>query len=642
MKMQQSQPHGLREPPEKKSNIALWLCTFLFPPLLEVGHSAVEPKECNQLLQFAGVMLSYRNSTRLTTERRLKAARKSLGILSPWLYKRNGLSRFRRTQLWFQCVFPSATSGLLATGLDQHSLALLDAFSIKCFRRMYQQPVHLDHINNKDFLAQHRIRDPLKALRALCIKTMQREQYRIHHLHRSDILLFPNPSATLEHLECCLWHIEQSLTHRRSGANPSHSLDLFHCHLCERQFSTLTGLNEHLFKQHREFSGHLAIDQQHGLPTCSRCGKHFTTWYGLKHHIEYRCLLPPVQVRSQTVQEHRATLSTLLQTPMDISQNQTLCMYLATHCILCGQFLNSKAAMQIHWKTYRLTMIKYHHDFLHELKIQCGGRSPCQFCGYQFKVTHQCPVLHNLALLRLDLTLEARARMEDSTEVVPPLAEDNDRPKRRIYFDLMKDQSDPVTCAHCETKFSTMASLRRHIEQGGCPTYDSCRAKTLRCGLNTEILQAVRDHMPSVILQSPENLRLINSKCILCNKEIARRQELVRHLSQQHSEQIQASAAVASSMADICRGPNYLCFCLPERKGLHPNQRSKHQCVVFTQMAALLHVDKVVFNYSIMQYSATLEAAMQNPPSASQEGTAGVTLEHYFNRVGSRGCRCNP
>ena len=44
MKMQQSQPHGLREPLAKKCNIALWLCTFLFPHLLEVGRSTVEPK----------------------------------------------------------------------------------------------------------------------------------------------------------------------------------------------------------------------------------------------------------------------------------------------------------------------------------------------------------------------------------------------------------------------------------------------------------------------------------------------------------------------------------------------------------------------------------------------------------------------
>lgn len=91
--------------------------------------------------------------------------------------------------------------------------------------------------------------------------------------------------------------------------------------------------------------------------------------------------------------------------------------------------------------------------------------------------------------------------------VDPPPARGRIGPQRRVYFDLLKDQSDHMTCAHCETKFTTMAALRRHIEHGGCPTYNPGRARALKCGINTEILQAVRDHMPSTILQSPEFLK---------------------------------------------------------------------------------------------------------------------------------------
>lgn len=138
--------------------------------------------------------------------------------------------------------------------------------------------------------------------------------------------------------------------------------------------------------------------------------------------------------------------------------------------------------------------------------------------------------------------------------------------------------------------------------------------------------------MPSTILQSPEFLRLINARCILCNQGFARRQELVRHLTQQHPEQLQQSEGVAASIADICRGPHYTCFCLPERTSLRPNQRSKHQCVVSTQIAALMEVDNIQFNYSIVQmdqrYAETLEVLRNTSPSSSQERAPCGNLDH--------------
>ena len=39
---------------QKKCNIALWLCTFLFPHLLEVGRSIVEPKYAINYCNFQG------------------------------------------------------------------------------------------------------------------------------------------------------------------------------------------------------------------------------------------------------------------------------------------------------------------------------------------------------------------------------------------------------------------------------------------------------------------------------------------------------------------------------------------------------------------------------------------------------------
>ena len=149
---------------------------FLLIPRASGTFTKVKLKSAQLYL---GVMISYRNFTRLTTDCRLAAARKSLGILSPWLLKRHGLPRFRRVQLWYQCVFPSLTSGLLATGLDQHSLALLDAFSIKCFPT-YVSTTSFIWITSPTRTFSNNIISGIlwKLWELYASKTIQREQHR--------------------------------------------------------------------------------------------------------------------------------------------------------------------------------------------------------------------------------------------------------------------------------------------------------------------------------------------------------------------------------------------------------------------------------------------------------------------------------
>ena len=208
-------------------------------------------------------------------------------------------------------------------------------------------------------------------------------------------------------------------------------------------------------------------------------------------------------------------------------------------------------------------------------------------------------------------------------------------PQRKYLFDPLKDKTPPFDCSHCGTAFRVLSALRRHIELGQRSAYDSSRVRSLPCGLDTRILQAVRDLMPSTILKNPELLRLMNHQCILCREDFTRRNELVRHLTQQHATLFQDSKGVADSMADLCRGPQYTCFCLPPRD--RPAQRSKHQCVVFSQIALMMEVDGIEFNYSIVQmdqrYADTLEALRNQPPDQTDSRISGPTLERYFNRV---------
>ena len=612
--------------------------------LIPRGDGTMTPIKLKSSHLYLGIMVSYRNYSSQTINCRIAAARKSLGLLHQWLFGKHGLQRFQKLKLWYQCIFPCLTAGLLATGVDQQTLIQFDVFCLKSIRRIYNQPVHLELDTHQAFLTQHKIRDPLQVLRKLCIKTLHRESNRAQTLSTVDIL----SSWTPDHLETCLWNIEHCLSSRRHRTGSTVQSAPYQCHICEQVFLTIPGLHEHISKSHHESHGQLRsfrpeVDLHRGLPTCSRCGKHFTSWHALKHHIEYRCLFPVSKVQNQDTSNRRTLLRPFLMNPNSLPQHLPLCKYIATHCIICGQFHYSYTALYTHWKMYHPRLHQHLHTSLKSIQDHIRYKTPCQFCERIFKYSHSCPVIQNMALLRLDLEMTEPVISEEMAhgETDPPEVENvitesrRAPPERKYLFDPLKDQTPPFDCAHCGTSFRVSSALRRHIELGQCRAYDASRVRSLPCGLDTRILQAVRDLMPSTILKNPELLRLMNHQCILCRQDFTRRNELVRHLTQQHATLFQDTRGVAESLADLCRGPQFTCYCLPPRD--RPAQRSKHQCVVFTQIALLMRVDDIDFNYSIVQmdqrYAETMEALRNQPPAPMDSRPSGQTLERYFNRI---------
>ena len=152
--------------------------------------------------------------------------------------------------------------------------------------------------------------------------------------------------------------------------------------------------------------------------------------------------------------------------------------------------------------------------------------------------------------------------------------------------------------------------------------------------------------MISNILADDDLLRLMNRQCCLCKQTFGRRGELLRHLQQQHATYWVDVQDVVQSLDNTCRGPTFRCYCLPPR--FRRGQASKHQCVVFYQIALLMKHEQIEYSHQLVQmdhrYAETLEAARNQrtrPPSAPRpdEMPTGRTLDNYFNRAGGESSR---
>ena len=288
---------------------------------------------------YLGIMISYHNYERLSMDSRISAARKTSSIIHRWIYTRGGLTLNQKARLWFQCVYPCLTTGILAVGISQHTLASFDAYCMKSLRSIFHAPVHLDHIPHHRFLTMHRLKDPLKTLYKLCKTTLQREQARHHRLDTTDIL----QSWTPEHLQQCLQQLELCIQSRRQSASSSISVFPYCCHHCDLQVEIQVGLQAHLSKTHHDIPGQLRsfipeTDLQEGLPTCKRCHKTFTSWSALKHHIEYRCNLPLPQVRATEQMELQSQFAGFIDAPTELAEASSLCDYFSRYCSICLQF----------------------------------------------------------------------------------------------------------------------------------------------------------------------------------------------------------------------------------------------------------------------------------------------------------------
>lgn len=359
------------------------------------------------------------------------------------------------------------------------------------------------------------MKDPLKTLHTLCQRTLRRETSRYYQLASGDIL----QTWTPDHLEQCLQQIEQCIQSRRQLAGTPTLAHPYTCH-CGLPFETTVGLQTHLSKKHHDTPGQLrsfnpASDLQAGLPTCRRCNSHFTSWWALKHHVEYRCSLPLPRETATANMELQSQFSSFLDALHELAVATTLCTTFQRYCSICLQFHGTIHSLRLHWKTYHPTEYSQMPIHYHILAQHLSFQRPCQYCTSDtHHVTNpQCNVLQNVAMLRSTKSLDVQPPTSEQApyqclQCNQKFKSKHGREQHYIAqhgqgptFDVMRDQQGTFQCSHCSASFKLSSALRRHIEQGSCPNFDAAREYNIEDGLDPRILQSVRDLLPSNILE---------------------------------------------------------------------------------------------------------------------------------------------
>lgn len=88
-----------------------------------------------------------------------------------------------------------------------------------------------------------------------------------------------------------------------------------------------------------------------------------------------------------------------------VQHMRTACEYLSKHCLLCQRSAPSTQSLIAHLRTMH-PLYMNHVLYKAALMNHVEHQSPCQFCDATPSKLHQCPVILQLALVRLGMTAE--------------------------------------------------------------------------------------------------------------------------------------------------------------------------------------------------------------------------------------------
>eukprot|EP00435_Cladocopium_sp_Y103_P014281 s3225_g3.t1 len=509
---------------------------------------------------YLGIVLSYSHFELLTVRHRIKAGIQVAHQLHRWLHKQTGFSSFQKTKLWFQCVFPCLTYGLRAVGWNFRTLQMLDRTMIGQLRRIFRSPVHLTHLSHSDFLEHFGITDPLQQLLHQCHTAAERDTQRRSQLTSDDII---HQIPPVNHPELCQV-IADVLDSRRHHSDWNEVMVPEHCCIhCSCSFSTLAALRRHVTLVHERRTGLLRLpipaDVFDGVPTCARCGKHFTRWHNLYYHLSFVCTDLPQELDET---EHRLRVQEFLQYArglqfLALGQQQDLTSYFMHRCILCGKYVVSNRGMIAHWEHDHVDSFRKHgewHDFLqHQLDLS----NPCTLCGIHYQRMHQCLILRQYALYLAHLGQ------------MPPRAAN------------VTQQTFP--CPRCSKVYMTRHGLDQHLRR----YHRAVQVGQSASDLNAEQLvahclaaQAVESNSCESLLEDENVVALLSSTCLVCQHTFRRKQELSRHLKSNHSHWWHQCTTEASRL-ELQHKPVNTCFCIP------PIYNRKHLCLPFLQFTMM-------------------------------------------------------
>ena len=134
-------------------------------------------------------------------------------------------------------------------------------------------------------------------------------------------------------------------------------------------------------------------------------------------------------------------------------------------------------------------------------------------------------------------------------------------------------------CAHCGQIFSNLESLRSHVTQGRCPSYDPRRTSEPR-EPDPRIIEAMCDGGFNQAMQDSHYRMQLTLHCQCCDMRYTRGGDLMLHLQSCHSQLWHDSANLTHLMMGML-GLTFGCLCNPSVS----TRRLNHICLPIRQMA---------------------------------------------------------
>ena len=232
---------------------------------------------------YLGAQVGYGLFENQTLDHRICKAKANFWRLVKVLRGRHQLGQHHRISLYRSCVWSSLSYALDCCGITRKGAHVLHTLVLRHLRGILRSPAHLDHTTDVEILNTAGLLPPLDMLRLGIIKEAQ--------VPVVDSFILSADSEWVSHLLDALRRPTQALQEvRPADGNP------IACSVCGVMYIGRQALLSHMQKAHPEArirpsqtTTHTldkAADARNGLPQCTHCQKHFTTWNGLRTHIE--------------------------------------------------------------------------------------------------------------------------------------------------------------------------------------------------------------------------------------------------------------------------------------------------------------------------------------------------------------------
>ena len=464
--------------------------------------------------KYLGAKMTYGNVAADTLQLRKICSDNAFSRLRRWLNKTSKLSLQTKYRLWRSMVLPVLSYGLLATDLSQSGFIQLQSKMMKQLRiiagnaALYTGMTHeavLQHLNwpNPATLILRSVR----ALRGM-MATRQLQLFTTDLLHTADWSHLPTLEQWLTQVMDAAPVIDAMPNEEQSRA----------CPICDKTFVSNRALQSHLKAAHDHVDKgrripQLITDAVQGLPTCSICGLSLSTWKSFYAHVATHRTLMQAQI--DPMAHLRSWMSTPLGTRTvemlrqqnwdELKQDRELCIWLATHCVLCGSWTGTLRKSNFHLRSQHANEITDLFSNASDLLLlQITGQPPydCPLCSKTVVQSHLCPVAQQLYLVKKH-GLQHQAPLPDPAPAPPG--------KGYIAFLMPRDSVNATPeCQRCHQTFETMTGLRMHINKGKCLRFDAQRT-TITRQADPMLLEALTNgHLWEHLLQTTVRVELCN------------------------------------------------------------------------------------------------------------------------------------